>query len=287
MTWSGGDVPHEEAAVFQFFGEAEDAKSYALNVRQTYSDGTVADWSGPASSDDPAPQVEFESSLGSGGGAARRSRSWRWRSAQSRSSSRSSLSSGLRGGARSRDAACAHRPGVRCGRRSACVAGGRLGPCGARENDPDRECRRQQPSTRRALEVQRGGGASLRGGLGHRRRGEPADRRPAAPVCRRPDDPRRSAQARRAGVVPRLLARHLRGRPSGSRSVHLRRGPESRSRAGVRHPVDLGDGSHATSDCRALGRVRRRDGGDRPLHPPDRDCTAGCATGHSRRTFAR
>src|SRR5262245_23568136 len=25
VTWSGGDVPHEEAAVFQFFGEAEDA----------------------------------------------------------------------------------------------------------------------------------------------------------------------------------------------------------------------------------------------------------------------
>lgn len=70
VTWSGGEVPHEEAAVFQFFGEAEDAKSYALNVRQTYSDGTVADWSGPASSDDPAPQVEFESSLGSGGGGS-------------------------------------------------------------------------------------------------------------------------------------------------------------------------------------------------------------------------
>jgi uncharacterized protein YcnI len=69
VTWSGGDVPHEEAAVFQFFGEAEDAKSYALNVRQTYSDGTVADWSGPASSDDPAPRVEFESSLGGGGGS--------------------------------------------------------------------------------------------------------------------------------------------------------------------------------------------------------------------------
>ena len=69
VTWSGGEVPHEEAAVFQFFGEAEDAKSYALNVRQTYSDGTVADWSGPASSDEPAPQVEFESSLGGGGGS--------------------------------------------------------------------------------------------------------------------------------------------------------------------------------------------------------------------------
>jgi uncharacterized protein YcnI len=69
VTWSGGEVPHEEAAVFQFFGEADDAKSYALNVRQTYSDGTIADWSGPASSDEPAPHVEFESSLGGGGGS--------------------------------------------------------------------------------------------------------------------------------------------------------------------------------------------------------------------------
>jgi uncharacterized protein YcnI len=69
VTWSGGDVPHEEAAVFQFFGEGEDAKTYALNVRQTYSDGTVADWSGPASSDEPAPQVDLQSSLGGDSGS--------------------------------------------------------------------------------------------------------------------------------------------------------------------------------------------------------------------------
>jgi uncharacterized protein YcnI len=69
VTWSGGHVPHEEAAVFQFFGEGEDAKTYALQVRQTYSDGTIADWSGPASSDEPAPQVELKSSLGGGGGS--------------------------------------------------------------------------------------------------------------------------------------------------------------------------------------------------------------------------
>jgi uncharacterized protein YcnI len=69
VTWSGGDVPHEEAAVFQFFGEGEDAKTYALPVRQTYSDGTIADWSGPASADEPAPQVELKSSLGGGGGS--------------------------------------------------------------------------------------------------------------------------------------------------------------------------------------------------------------------------
>ena len=36
-------------------------------MRQTYSDGSVVDWSGPESSDTPAPHVEAVSSLGGGG----------------------------------------------------------------------------------------------------------------------------------------------------------------------------------------------------------------------------
>ena len=36
-------------------------------MRQTYSDGSVVDWSGPESSDTPAPVVEARSSLGGGG----------------------------------------------------------------------------------------------------------------------------------------------------------------------------------------------------------------------------
>jgi uncharacterized protein YcnI len=69
VTWSGGDVPHEEAAVFQFVARTEEAKTYPLQVRQTYSDGSVVDWAGPQSSDDPAPLVEARSSLGGGGGS--------------------------------------------------------------------------------------------------------------------------------------------------------------------------------------------------------------------------
>jgi hypothetical protein len=38
-------------------------------VRQTYEDGTVVDWSGPESSDTPAPTIETTSSLGGGGGS--------------------------------------------------------------------------------------------------------------------------------------------------------------------------------------------------------------------------
>ena len=67
VTWSGGKVPSEEDALFQFLASADSAKTYAFKVRQTYSDGSVVDWSGPESSDTPAPQVEVKSSLGGGG----------------------------------------------------------------------------------------------------------------------------------------------------------------------------------------------------------------------------
>jgi uncharacterized protein YcnI len=66
VTWSGGNVPTDEDAVFQFIASADSAKTYAFTVRQTYSDGTVVDWSGPESSDTPAPQVELKSSFGGG-----------------------------------------------------------------------------------------------------------------------------------------------------------------------------------------------------------------------------
>jgi hypothetical protein len=64
VTWSGGKVPTEEDAVFQFIATADSSKTYTFNVRQTYSNGKVVDWSGPESSDTPAPTVEAKSSLG-------------------------------------------------------------------------------------------------------------------------------------------------------------------------------------------------------------------------------
>jgi uncharacterized protein YcnI len=67
VTWSGGKVPHEEASMFQFLGSTDAAKTYTFKVRQTYSDGKVVDWSGPESSDTPAPTIEAKSSLGGGG----------------------------------------------------------------------------------------------------------------------------------------------------------------------------------------------------------------------------
>ena len=70
VTWTGGKVPTGEDAVFQFLGSADAARTYDFDVRQTYSDGSVVDWSGPESSETPAPTVEARSSLGGGGGSS-------------------------------------------------------------------------------------------------------------------------------------------------------------------------------------------------------------------------
>ena len=67
VTWTGGHVPTEEDAVFRFNASTSGAKTYTFSVRQTYSDGQVVDWSGPESSDTPAPTIEAVSSVGGGG----------------------------------------------------------------------------------------------------------------------------------------------------------------------------------------------------------------------------
>ncbi|HKB94756.1 MAG TPA: DUF1775 domain-containing protein [Gaiellaceae bacterium] len=67
VIWTGGHVPTGEDAVFRFDASTSGAKTYTFDVRQTYSDGTVVEWSGPASSDTPAPSVDAVSSLGGGG----------------------------------------------------------------------------------------------------------------------------------------------------------------------------------------------------------------------------
>ncbi len=63
-TWTGGATPTGEAAVFQFVGRPDQAKTYAFKVRQTYSDGTVVDWTGAEGSEEPAPSIEAKTSLG-------------------------------------------------------------------------------------------------------------------------------------------------------------------------------------------------------------------------------
>jgi len=73
VTWAaanvepGGGTPTGEDSLFQFLAQAASAKTYTFTVEQTYSDGSIVNWSGPESSDAPAPIVEAKSSLGGGG----------------------------------------------------------------------------------------------------------------------------------------------------------------------------------------------------------------------------
>jgi hypothetical protein len=60
-------VPTGEDSTFSFLAQPAGANTYTFGVRQTYSDGSVVDWNGPESSDNPAPTIEAKSSLGGGG----------------------------------------------------------------------------------------------------------------------------------------------------------------------------------------------------------------------------
>jgi uncharacterized protein YcnI len=66
VTWSGGRVPTGEDAFFQFLATPSSAKKYSFEVRQTYSNGKVVDWSGDESSGTPAPTIEAKDSLAGG-----------------------------------------------------------------------------------------------------------------------------------------------------------------------------------------------------------------------------
>jgi uncharacterized protein YcnI len=67
VTWTGGKVPAGEDSAFSFLAAPSSDKTYTFHVRQSYADGSVVDWSGPESSDTPAPTIEAKSSLGGGG----------------------------------------------------------------------------------------------------------------------------------------------------------------------------------------------------------------------------
>ena len=67
VTWTGGSVPTGEDSLFQFLAQPAKAGTYTFDVQQTYSDGSIVDWSGSESSAAPAPTIEAKSSLGGGG----------------------------------------------------------------------------------------------------------------------------------------------------------------------------------------------------------------------------
>jgi uncharacterized protein YcnI len=66
VTWTGGRTPTGEDSLFQFLAQPASAGTYTFQVQQTYSDGSIVAWSGPESSEAPAPTIEARSSLGGG-----------------------------------------------------------------------------------------------------------------------------------------------------------------------------------------------------------------------------
>ncbi|MEP6642731.1 MAG: DUF1775 domain-containing protein [Gaiellales bacterium] len=69
VTWTGGNVPTGEDSLFQFLGQPAHAGTYTFQVEQTYSDGSIVDWSGAESSEAPAPTIQAVSSLGGDSGS--------------------------------------------------------------------------------------------------------------------------------------------------------------------------------------------------------------------------
>ena len=109
-----------------------------------------------------------------------------------------------------------------------------------------------------APHAQRGGRAALRDRPVTDADGTPGRRPARRSAPRRPDTLVVPLKRLAAGLVPRLLARDLRGRPSGARRLHVRRRPEPGAGAAVRAPVASGDGGDADARRRALARVPRR-----------------------------
>jgi uncharacterized protein YcnI len=70
VTWTGGKTPTGQDSFFQFLAQPASAKSYTFLIQQTYSDGSIVNWSGSESSDAPAPTIEVKKSLGGGGGTS-------------------------------------------------------------------------------------------------------------------------------------------------------------------------------------------------------------------------
>jgi uncharacterized protein YcnI len=67
VTWTGGNIPSEEDSLFQFLGQPAKNGTYTFQVEQTYSDGSIVNWSDPETGADPAPTIQAKSSLGGGG----------------------------------------------------------------------------------------------------------------------------------------------------------------------------------------------------------------------------
>jgi uncharacterized protein YcnI len=70
VTWTGGKTPTGQDSLFQFLAQPASARTYTFLVQQTYSDGSIVNWSGSDSSDAPAPTIDVKDSLGGSSGTS-------------------------------------------------------------------------------------------------------------------------------------------------------------------------------------------------------------------------
>ncbi len=70
VSWTGGKTPTGEDSLFQFLAQPASSTTYTFKVQQTYSDGSIVNWTGPESGESPAPTIQAQSSLGGGGAGA-------------------------------------------------------------------------------------------------------------------------------------------------------------------------------------------------------------------------
>jgi uncharacterized protein YcnI len=69
-TFTGGRTPTGEDSVFGFLAQPASSGNYRFTVAQTYSDGSIVNWTGPENGDSPAPTIQAVDSLGGGGTSA-------------------------------------------------------------------------------------------------------------------------------------------------------------------------------------------------------------------------
>ena len=67
VTWTGGATPTGQDSLFQFLAQPSSAKDYTFTVQQTYSDGSIVNWTGSESSASPAPTITAVGAIGGGG----------------------------------------------------------------------------------------------------------------------------------------------------------------------------------------------------------------------------
>ena len=181
-----------------FLGRTDSAKTYTFGVRQTYSDGSVVDWTGAESSDAPAPTVEANDSLGGGGSSI-----VTWIALAvgvlARVLARRRARSPARGGARSRETDRRRR--ARGGRRGARVPAAAWAHAALLRTVPSAEPDGEHAAEAAAADVQRGGRAAVRDRLGDGR-GTRTSRRPG----RRAASAGERRHARRAAEEARARA---------------------------------------------------------------------------------